>query len=283
MDFITTFLHSLITLGGNINWSNVKLYLFNTRILHGVVITIMLSVFAQFVGTLLGLVLYLLRRSKVRVFNVIGEFYIWIFRGTPLLLQILLLYTIFPLLHFTKTIQNFDFFPALGFTQVPLEAFLIALIAFSLNEGAYMAEIVRSGIDSIDVGQMEAAKSLGMTYGLAMFRIIIPQAARVIIPPLGNEFNNMLKTTSLASAASLFELFNTASQIGANSFILLDLLIVAAFWYLLMTTIWGFVQSALESKYNPSNNEEKPQSLVSRLLGSFATGGSKTVVGTEGR
>ena len=283
MDFITTFLHSIFTLGGSINWSNVKLYLFNSLILHGVVITIILSIFSQLVGTILGLVLYLLRRSKVRVFNVIGEFYIWIFRGTPLLLQILLLYTIFPLLHFTKAIQSIDFFPALGFTQVPLEAFLIALIAFSLNEGAYMAEIVRSGIDSIDVGQMEAAKSLGMTYGLAMFRIIIPQAARVIIPPLGNEFNNMLKTTSLASAASLFELFNTASQIGANSFILLDLLIVAAFWYLLMTTIWGFVQSALESKYNPSSNEEKPQSLVSRLLGSFATGGSKTVVGTEGR
>jgi polar amino acid transport system permease protein len=268
MQGIISFLTGILTLGGGIDWQDVRQYFFNDLITRGVWITIILSVIAQIIGTLLGFVLYLLRQSKVVPLQVIGEFYVWLFRGTPLLLQILILYESFPLLHLTQTLQQVTIFQDLGFAQVPFESFLIVLIAFSLNEGAYMAEIVRSGIDSIDVGQMEAAKSLGMNYALAMRRIIVPQAARVILPPLGNEFNNMLKTTSLASVASLYELLNSARQIGAQHFNTLDMLVVAGFWYLIMTTIWGFAQSALERRFNASSNVNKPtmRSRLSRIL-----------------
>src|SRR5207248_4739844 len=112
-----------------------------------------------------------------------------------------------------------------------LPDFACILVAFSLNEGAYMAEIIRAGITSVDTGQMEAAKSLGMRFALAMRRIILPQAARVIIPPLGNEFNNMLKTTSIASVIGLFELTYTAQVYGSQSFSYFELLVVATFYY----------------------------------------------------
>ena len=115
-----------------------------------------------------------------------------------------------------------------------------------------MSEIVRAGISSVDPGQMEAAKSLGMRYALAMRRIILPQAARVIIPPLGNEFNNMLKTTSLASVIGLFELTYTAQLYGAQSFSYFELLIVATFYYLILTTVWGYIQSYIENRMDPN-------------------------------
>jgi polar amino acid transport system permease protein len=145
-----------------------------------------------------------MRMSRYPWLSLPARFYIWLFRGSPVLVQLLLLYFGFP-----------EVFPAL----VPfITVYSAALIAFSFNEGAYMAEIVRAGITSVDAGQMEAAKSLGMRYALAMRRIILPQAARVIVPPLGNEFNNMLKGTSLASVIGLFELTYTAQVYGSQSF-----------------------------------------------------------------
>lgn len=115
-----------------------------------------------------------------------------------------------------------------------------------------MAEIIRAGITSVDAGQMEAAKSLGMRYSLAMRRIVLPQAARVIIPPLGNEFNNMLKTTSIASVIGLLELTGTAQVYGSQAFVNFELLIVATFWYLVLTTGWGYIQSWIENSMDPN-------------------------------
>lgn len=147
-----------------------------------------------------------------------------------------------------------------------------------------MSEIVRAGITSVDAGQMEAAKSLGMRFGLAMRRIILPQAARVIIPPLGNEFNNMLKTTSIASVIGLVELTGTAENYGAISFSIFELLIVSTVYYLLLTTIWGFIQGWIENRLDPNRKlktDINQKTLAARMLGfgSPRTGGVGTITG----
>lgn len=280
MQGIINFLTSIVTLNGSFEWSYVWRYLFFGAVLHGVVITILVSVLSQLSGTILGFILYLLRRANVAVLRWIGEAYIWFFRGTPVYVQLLIFYDILPYLNLTRTLQKVTIFQAIGFPQVFFESFLAAFIALSLNEGAYMAEIVRAGIDNIDTGQMEAAKSLGMTYGLAMRRIILPQAARIILPPLGNEFNNMLKTSSLASAIALLELLQTATNIASSNFRVLELLVVASFWYLMMTTAWSFVQLWIERRFNADRQQARSSSTMrERLLGAFGRQGSGAVVG----
>jgi len=268
MQSIIDFFQAIFTLNGSFHWDVVGHYLFSQYIFKGAIITVILSVSSQAVGTLFGLVLYLMRRSNL-ILRVIAEAYIWVFRGTPLLVQIFILYNIIPYLGLVHLLQSVQIFENLGFPNVPFDSFLAAFIAFSFNEGAYMAEIVRAGIDSIDVGQTEAAKSLGMTYGLSMRRIILPQAARVIIPPLGNEFNNMLKTTSLATVIALTELLGSAQNLINSTFRPLELFVVASIWYLAMTTLWGFVQSYLERRFNASTTIPTP-SPWERLLGRWA-------------
>jgi polar amino acid transport system permease protein len=232
--------------------------------------TIWISVVAQSAGVVIGLFLALMRMSRFRWLNWPAGAYIWFFRGSPLLVQVLLLYNGLP-----RIIQNPAFL---------LPDWACVLVAFSLNEGAYMAEITRAGITSVDAGQMEAAKSLGMRYSLAMRRIVIPQAARVIIPPLGNEFNNMLKTTSIASVIGLNELTHATSELGAPSFSIFELLLLATLYYLAMTTLWGFVQSWIERRLDPDRsgkadiNEKKGWSV--RMLGfGTRTGGGTLVSG----
>jgi polar amino acid transport system permease protein len=133
-----------------------------------------------------------------------------------------------------------------GFWTVP-DAAIAGIVALSINEGAYMREIIRAGIDSVDKGQMEAAKSVGMTYGKAMRRIILPQAARVIVPPLGNEFNNMLKTSALVYTIGVFELFAYSEQ-NYSQFFIADYFLAIAIWYLLLTTVWTFIQAYIERR-----------------------------------
>ena len=197
---------------------------------------------AQSIGVVLGLFLALMRMSRFPWLNWIARAYIWFFRGSPLLVQVLLLYNGLP-----RLIQNPAFL---------LPDWACVLVAFSLNEGAYMAEITRAGISSVDPGQMEAAKSLGMRYSLAMRRIVLPQAARVIIPPLGNEFNNMLKTTSIASVIGLFELTHATDLLGAPTFTVFELLILATLYYLAITTLWGFVQNWIEKRLDPNRTSK---------------------------
>lgn len=252
---IVRFFEYMFTLNGAVRWDIVTKYLFNGYIFQGVIVTIILAVLAQLVGSLIGLLLYFLRRSRFRIFRWFGATYVLLVRGTPLLVQILFLSVFLQIIHVDRFFAQLNVFGAVGFTiQVPTDAFVAALIALAVNEGAYMAEIVRAGIDSIDVGQMEAAKSLGMTYALAMRRIVLPQALRVIVPPLGNEFNGMLKNTSLAYAISVSELLYTSYKtfgpaLGAP----LEFLIIASFWYLLLTTGWSLVQSELERRLNVSS------------------------------
>ncbi len=268
MQGIFDFFRAIFTLEGHFNWSVVTQYIFDSSIIQGAEITVVLAIIAQLLGSIIGLVLYLLRQSQYRVIRSIAEVYIWFFRGTPLLVQLLFITNIFPYLNLVRPLNNHDFFPGLGFPYVTLSAFLGAFIALSLNEGAYMSEIVRAGIDSIDPGQMEAAKSLGMTYGRAMQRIILPQAVRVILPPLGNEFNSMLKNTSLAGIFGVTELYLAGSGIGQSLFKPLELAVDLSVWYILMTTLWGFVQQWIERKFNASNlDQPKSTSFIDRLLG----------------
>ncbi len=241
--------------------------IFNPLIIQGVIITVLLSVTSQVTGALIGLVLYFMRRAAFKPVGWIANVYIWFFRGTPLLVQILFVYLAMPILHLARPLRAADIFTPLGFVGILTDSFIAGYIAFSLNEGAYMAEIVRAGIDSIDPGQMEAAKTLGMTYWLGMRRIVLPQAMRVILPPLGNEFNSMLKTTSLVSVISLYDLLGAAEAIGSPIFRTLELLTVACIWYLVLTTIWAFIQSALERRFSASLRDPgAPKSVWRRIF-----------------
>jgi polar amino acid transport system permease protein len=226
-------MHALVAVDMHVIWQQVfhpKSVFFRT-----LWATVYISVVAQAVGVLLGLLAALARMSRFAPLRWISGFYVWIFRGTPVLVQIFYVYFAFawPALHF-------------GFWTVS-DAAIAAIVALSINEGAYMREIIRAGIDSVDKGQMEAAKSIGMPYGLAMRRIILPQAARVIVPPLGNEFNNMMKTSSLAYTIGVFEMFAYSEQNYSHTFIA-DYFLAIAIWYLALTTVWTFIQAWIERR-----------------------------------
>jgi polar amino acid transport system permease protein len=191
--------------------------------------------------------------------------YIWYFRGTPLLVQMALLF-------FGLGVTHIYDFPDLHFLGLSVSGAIQAgTLALGINEGAYMAEIVRAGIEAIDPGQMEAAKSLGMSYSMAMRRIVLPQAAKVIIPPLGNEFNNMMKTTSIMQVISAAELFYAYTQINARIFKPFELFIAASFYYLAMTTVWSFIQARIEGGLGERKAEAiKTPGMFERV---FARGG----------
>ncbi len=247
-------------------WDIVWQFLFSSFFFQAAWTTLWISVVAQICGVILGLFLALMRMSRSPLLSGPARAYIWFFRGSPLLVQALLLW---------------DGLPRLA-PGLLLPAWAVIVIAFSLNEGAYMAEITRAGITSVDPGQMEAAKSLGMRFALAMRRIVLPQAARVIVPPLGNEFNNMLKTTSIASVIGLEELTGTAEIFGSPTFTIFELLIVATFYYLLLTTLWGFVQRRIENRLDPDRltkaDLKERKSWTERMIGF----GSRTGADTRG-
>jgi polar amino acid transport system permease protein len=211
--------------------------------LNGLWLTLSISVVAQGLGTLFGLFLALARISRSRLLQMPARVFIWGMRGTPLLVQIIFIYTGLA----AANIFRFEDIN-LGFVTLPgnIQAGILAL---SLNEAAYMAEIIRAGISSVDVGQTEAAKSLGMTYPLYMRRIILPQAARVVIPPLGNEFNGMLKNTTLLSVIGVPELLLATQMVTSATFRVFELYLVVACYYLTLTTLWGLVQQRLEQRF----------------------------------
>jgi len=234
-------------------WDVVGDYLFNPLIREGAWRTIQVAVAAQLLGVVLGLLFALMRISRNPVTNVFSGFYVWFFRGTPVLLQLFILYFGIPQLVGDQT-----------FTR-ELTAFRAAILAFGVNEGAYMSEIVRAGILSVEAGQMDAAKSLGMTQLQAMRHVVLPQALRVVVPPTGNEFIAMLKNTSLASAISLVELLYASNLIYSSNFKFMELLVVAAIWYLAMTTVFSLLQAELE-RLLAVGERERPETLFSRAL-----------------
>ena len=237
--------------------------------------TIYISVCAQLLGIVLGLVAALMRMSKIWPFRWLSGLYVLVFRGTPVIVQIFFAYFGANLLFGVNLIRDTNFG---AFT---LSAAAIAgIVALGINEGAYMREIIRAGIDSIDRGQMEAGKSLGMTYRQAMRRIVLPQAARVIVPPLGNEFNNMMKTTSLIFFIGVTELFGDAEIRYSTSFKPVEYFLAAAFWYLVLTTAWSLVQAQIERKLGASERGDE-LSWRERMTGAWSF--RPVMLGGEGR
>jgi polar amino acid transport system permease protein len=233
----------------HINWSAIPQYIFDETILDGIQLTILFTVLSMLISIVAGGLLAIMRLSPNPVLRAFAGFYIWFFRGTPLLVQII----------FWFNIQLFIPSIDIGFihldTNAIVTAFVAALLALSLNESAYMAEIMRSGLMAVDNGQHEAAKALGYTPTQAMLRIILPQALRIIIPPIGNQTISMLKTTSLVSVVAAQDLLTRAQNIYARNFLIIELLIVASIWYLVMTTVASIVQYAIERRLGRSASQ----------------------------
>jgi len=231
--------------------------------------TVYMAVAAQLIGVVLGLIAALMRASKLAPLRWLSGFYVLVFRGTPVLVQIYFIYfgvnILFGITIIPTTLH-------LGLFDID-GAVVAGILALGINEGAYMREIIRAGIDSIDKGQMEAAKSLGMRYGLAMRRIVLPQAARVIVPPLGNEFNNMLKTTSLVFAIGAYEMFADAEIHYSNTFLPVEYFGAVAFWYLVLTGVWGLIQAAIERRLGASERGEE-LTFRERLAAAWAPAGA---------
>jgi len=261
----------------NIQWSVVGDYLFNGNILRGGITTIKLTVLSMVLGVVLGIVLAVMRLSRNPVLRTVSGAYLWLFRGTPVLVQIVLWFNLGLI------------FPRLGFGPVSAEtnslisAFGAALLALTLNEAAYMAEIVRGGILSVDAGQAEAAHALGLTGSKAMRRIILPQAMRVIVPPTGNEVVTMLKTTSLVAVIGANDLFTEAQLYGSKNFTTFEMLLVASFWYLVLTTVLTLVQARLEHRFARGTHHGAPAgpSLLGRLAANLRPGRTTTEGGTR--
>jgi polar amino acid transport system permease protein len=212
-------------------------------ILGGLWLTLSISVISQLIGVILGIFGAMGRISRLRPVRWFASFYVWFFRGTPLLVQITFIF-------FGLGVTGIYKWDTLDLAGITIGGAIQAgIVALGVNEGAYMTEIVRAGILAIEPGQMEAAKSLGMTYGKAMRRIVLPQAARVIVPPLGNEFNNMLKTTSLLVVlGSVPELYVAFSRKNGTFFAPFELFLACAVWFLLLTSAWGVIQYFIERR-----------------------------------
>jgi polar amino acid transport system permease protein len=232
-----------MAINDNIDWKVFAEFFSGKGILRGLGTTLLLTVIAMAMGLIIGVLLAVARLSSNRVLQYVSQGYVWFFRGTPLLVQLLLWFNLAL------------FFPRLGIGEMSVDTnalitpFVAAVLGLGLNEGAYMAEIVRGGIQSVDRGQVEAASALGMRNRRTMRRIILPQAMRVIIPPIGNNIITMLKMTSLVSVIAVPDLLNRAQVISARNFYIFELLLVATVWYLIFTTIFTIFQSRVEARF----------------------------------
>ncbi|MDQ0133829.1 polar amino acid transport system permease protein [Neorhizobium galegae] len=233
---------------GKIAWAVVGEYLFDRDIMAGIVNSMILTVFVMVVGVMLAVTVALMAGSKNPVLRYTARGYMFVFRSVPILLQLLIWYNlalIFPQI-------TIPFVVSVSTTQV-LTPFVAALLAFGIAQGAYTTEVIRSGLLSVGRGQVEAAASIGMTYSQSLYRIIIPQAMRVIVPPLGNETIGMVKYTSLASVIQYREIIYSAQSIYFASGRVIEMLMVCAFWYALVIGILSIVQGYIERYYNRSS------------------------------
>lgn len=214
------------------NWEGFFSYFTNAYLLEGALVTLLLTATTLLFGFVLGLGLTLCRLSGNRFLDGFAKTYVWIFRGTPLLVQLIIIYT---------------GLPQLG--MVRLSVLESAMLGLALNEAAYLSEILRGGILSVGAGQRDAAKSLGLNRTKTFTLVIMPQALRVIIPPLGNSVNGLLKTTSIASVISMEELLRRGQILMQQRFEVLEIFMVVAILYLAMTTVWDAIQRRIEAHF----------------------------------
>ncbi len=226
------------------DWSGFFEYLFNPYIAGGALVTLWLTLAAITGGLILGCALALMRFSSQRWISGTAQFYIWVFRGTPLLVQLIIIYT---------------GLPQLGIKLSVVQSAFLGLI---LNESAYLAEVIRGGIQSVPAGQTAAAKALGLTKAQVMRYVVMPQAIRLIVPTLGNSINGLLKTTSITSVISMEELLRRTQVLIQERFMVLELFLVAALYYLLMTTVWDFFQRRIERHYGRAYSTDAPGNAV---------------------
>jgi polar amino acid transport system permease protein len=272
---VAQFVHWLVT-DSALQWGVVGHYLFDSQILTGVENTIKLTIIAMAMGVVLGIGLAVMRLSKNPIVSGVAWVYIWFFRGTPVLVQLIFWFNLPSVLRSVSL--GIPFGPSWFHTDPKdLITQLIAVcLGLGLNEAAYMAEIARAGILSVDEGQREAASALGMSNALAMRRIVLPQAMRVIIPPTGNETISMLKTTSLAVFVAYNELLGAATNIYSRTYQIIPLLLTASIWYLFMTSVLTIGQYYLERHYARGALRELPLTPLQklRMLGLRYAGGA---------
>jgi polar amino acid transport system permease protein len=263
---VAMLVNSLFT-NSQYDWGLIRHYIVSGPVLHGVLITLELTVIAMAIGIVGGIALAVMRLSPNPVVSGASWFYIWFFRGTPVLVQILLWFNLsflFP--HLSIGIPFGPRFVTAD-TNSLISALTAGILALGLNEAAYMAEIVRAGILSVDEGQSEAASALGMRRGLVMRRIVLPQAMRVIVPPTGNETISMLKTSALVSTIAVPELLQQTQGIINVTFATVPLLLMASIWYLVMTSILTIGQFYLERYFGRGSSRSQPApTLPGRLL-----------------
>jgi polar amino acid transport system permease protein len=243
-----------------IDYGTTREFLTAENVVRGAGRTLLISVLAQAMGIALGVLFAVMRLSKNPVTSTVSWFYIWLFRGTPVLVQLLIWYNlalVFPSMlgHPTSDLMT---------------PFVAALLGLGINEGAYMAEIVRAGIGSVDEGQSEASQALGMTRGQTLRRVVLPQAMRVIIPPTGNEFINMLKTSSLAYTIQYGELLLSAVSVYTRNLQVIELLFTVSIWYLVLTSVFSIGQYYLERRFARGSTRDLPPTLAARLRANFA-------------
>lgn len=230
-------------------------YLSAPRFIHAAGMTLLISICSLAGGMLVGLVLALMQEARAAPLRWLAVVYLWLFRGTPVLFQLIFV---------------FNVLPSFG---IILSGFACAILALSLNEGAYMAEIMRSGIRSVGRGQRMAARALGMTDWTTMRRVVLPQALRIVIPPIGNQFIGMLKLSALVSVIAVEELLLVANQTASSNFRYLEALSAAGIYYLAMTTVFMVLQALLEAKLRRRGRGRSGPSLTQRLLGATADAG----------
>ena len=254
---------------GKINWNAVPDYFFDDRILKGVGQTLLLTVLSMIIGIAGGILLAVMRLSKNPVTSSIAWFYIWFFRGTPVLVQLVVWFNLGLVFEYINLGPIYkDYWSSF---MTPL---LTALLGLGLNEAAYMAEICRAGLLSVDEGQTEASHALGMSHAKTLRRIVIPQAMRVIVPPTGNEVINMLKTTSLVSVVQFYELFRYAQDIGQTSGAPVEMYFLAAAWYLILTSILSVGQYYIERYYARGSSRSLPATPLQKIKGNLLSLGS---------
>ncbi|MFD6419310.1 amino acid ABC transporter permease [Streptomyces sp. NPDC060194] len=252
----------------NLRWDVVGKYLFADLIFDGLATTLWLTVAAMALGLALGTLVAVMRLSTNPVLLGLSSLFVWVFRGTPLLVQIIFWGYAGALYQHVKIGVPFT---DITFVQVAtndlITPAIAALLALGLNEAAYASEIVRAGIQSVDVGQTEAAHSLGMRPALTMRRIVLPQAMRVIIPPMGNETINMLKMTALVSVIAAHDLMSNIQDVYAQNYQVIPMLVVASLWYLALVSLLSIPQAWLERRYGRGTGRSQQVSVFGRLLG----------------
>lgn len=226
-------------------------YLLSPAFFHGALTTLLITLYSLVFGVAVGVIIALLQDSNTRLGRLLALVYLWLFRGTPVLFQIIFIYNVLPTF------------------GIRLSAMVSAVLALSLNEGAYMAEIIRSGLQAVKKGQRTAALALGMQPFAVLRHVVIPQAARMILPPIGNQMVGMLKLSALVSVVAVEELMLVANQTASANFRYFEALTAAGIYYLVLTTLFMAAQALIERKLDPKRRHKGPPiRLVERLLGS---------------